>query len=266
MHGLPHRAGWAEFAGGYAIQSPLGTIWSTNITPSKSAGIGDYSEADFARAVRDGKAKDGSHLYPAMPYDACAGITDEDIAALYAYFMQGIAPVDAAPAQQTNPEIPFNLRFAMIGWNLFYAGSAPFAPDPALSEAENRRKYITDVLANCGSCHTPRGRSGRALGEDPALSASGGGRAADPPRHPAAPAQVRLSRPRQAVIPAAFIASRNNSATTPSAAMLAAQMATSQPMRRSHSVRGTRAAISDTPRPPSPCRGRRNRTRPYRRG
>ena len=137
MHGLPHRAGWAEFAGGYAIQSPLGTIWSTNITPSKSAGIGDYSADDFARAVRDGKAKDGSHLYPAMPYDACAGITDEDIAALYAYFMQGVAPVDAAPAQQTRLDFPFNLRFAMIGWNLFYAGSAPFAPDPARPKQRN---------------------------------------------------------------------------------------------------------------------------------
>ncbi len=109
------RGGGAKFAGGYAIQSPLGTIWSTNITPSKTAGIGDYSADDFARAVREGKAKDGSHLYPAMPYDACAGITDEDIAALYAYFMQGVAPVDAAPAQQTRLDFPFNLRFAMIG-------------------------------------------------------------------------------------------------------------------------------------------------------
>ena len=149
--------GGAEFAGGYAIQSPLGAIWSTNITPSKTAGIGDYAQEDFARAVREGKAKDGRHLYPAMPYDAYAGITDEDIAALYAYFMQEVAAVDAAPAQQTSLKFPFNMRFAMMGWNLFYAGGAPFTPDPALSEAENRGKYITDALAHCGSCHTPRG-------------------------------------------------------------------------------------------------------------
>src|SRR6478752_5538697 len=69
------------FAGGYAIESPLGKIFSTNITPSKTDGIGTYSEEDFARAVRDGVAKDGSHLYPAMPYTAYAKLSDEDISA-----------------------------------------------------------------------------------------------------------------------------------------------------------------------------------------
>ena len=71
-----------SFAGGYPIVSPLGTIYSTNITPSKTSGIGGYSEAEFSRAVRQGIRKDGAHLYPAMPYDSYAGITDEDMHAL----------------------------------------------------------------------------------------------------------------------------------------------------------------------------------------
>lgn len=147
----------AEFAGGYAIESPLGTIWPTNITPSKSHGIGDYTQEEFARALRRGVARDGRNLYPAMPYDAYAGITNEDIAALYAYFTQGVAPVDDAPGQRTDLAFPFNLRFAMTGWNLLYAGGEPFTPNPALTEAGNRGRYLVDALAHCGSCHSPRG-------------------------------------------------------------------------------------------------------------
>ena len=77
------------YAGGYAIASPLGEIWASNITPSKSHGIGLYSEDDFAKAVREGVRKDGAHLYPAMPYTSYAKLTDEDIHALYSYFHDG---------------------------------------------------------------------------------------------------------------------------------------------------------------------------------
>lgn len=155
-HTAPHSAG-QDFAGGYAIVSPLGTIWSTNITPSKTYGIGDYSEQDFARAVREGVAKDGTHLYPAMPYDAYAGVTDADIHALYAYFMQGVAPVETPPAHVTALPFPFNLRFSMAAWNLIYAGGKPFTPVPGLTEAQNRGKYLVDTLGHCASCHSPRG-------------------------------------------------------------------------------------------------------------
>ncbi len=154
-HTVP-KAG-KPFAGGYGIVSPLGTIYSSNITPSKSAGIGDYSEADFSRAVREGVRKDGAHLYPAMPYDAYAGITDEDMHALYAYFMHGVAPVDAAPEKKTALPFPFNMRFAMAAWNALYAGGKPFTPDPNRSAELNRGAYLADALGHCGSCHTPRG-------------------------------------------------------------------------------------------------------------
>lgn len=145
-----------DFAGGYGVQSPFGTIWSTNITPSKRYGIGDYTEAQFARAVREGVARDGRHLYPAMPYDAYAGVTDADIQALYAYFTQGVTPVDEPPANRTELKFPFNLRIMMAGWNLFFAGGHPFTPQPGLSDEQNRGKYLVDVLGHCETCHTPR--------------------------------------------------------------------------------------------------------------
>lgn len=159
------------FAGGYGIVSPLGTIYSTNITPSKTAGIGNYSEADFSRAVRQGVRKDGGHLYPAMPYDAYAEITDEDISALYAYFMNGVKPVDAPPKDYTALPFPFNMRFSMAFWNLLYVNKTPFKPDPAKSEDINRGAYIAGALGHCASCHTPRGPL---MGADSGANLAGG--------------------------------------------------------------------------------------------
>jgi fructose 5-dehydrogenase cytochrome subunit len=154
-HTVPEKG--KPFAGGYGIVSPLGTIYSTNITPSKTAGIGNYSEADFSEAVRHGVRKDGAHLYPAMPYDSYAEITDGDLHALYTYFMHGVEPVDDTPKDYTSLPFPFNLRFSMAFWNMLYAGQHPFADDPAKSAELNRGAYVADALGHCGSCHTPRG-------------------------------------------------------------------------------------------------------------
>lgn len=144
------------YAGGYAIQSPLGTIYSTNITPSQGHGIGEWSEADFGRAVRDGVAKDGSHLYPAMPYDAYSGMTDEDVHALYTYFQSSVAPVDESPKQRTALGFPYGIRAAMFGWNLLFLDHHRFESENGQVPDASRGKYLVDVLGHCGSCHTPR--------------------------------------------------------------------------------------------------------------
>jgi mono/diheme cytochrome c family protein len=144
------------YAGGYAIASPLGEIWASNITPSKTHGIGTYSEADFAKAVREGVRKDGAHLYPAMPYTSYAKLTDEDVHALYVYFMQGVAPVDEE-AHTTELPFPFSVRSSMAVWNLLFLDKAPFKPDPAKSAQWNRGAYLVEGLAHCSSCHSPRG-------------------------------------------------------------------------------------------------------------
>ena len=143
------------YAGGYAIQSPLGAIYATNITPSKTSGIGDYTEAEFARALRQGVRRDGSRLYPAMPYTSYTLLSDADVHALYVYFMQGVAPVDTVPAR-TQLAFPFNIRASMMGWNALYLDDKRFEPDPSKSEEINRGAYLSKALAHCSACHTPR--------------------------------------------------------------------------------------------------------------
>jgi mono/diheme cytochrome c family protein len=147
--------GGKAFAGGYPLGSPMGTIYSTNITPSKIAGIGNYSAEQFARAVRDGVTADGTHLYPAMPYTSYSKMTDSDIAALYDYFMHEVQPVDT-PTAKTELQFPFNVRASMIGWNAMFHSSTRFTPDPAKSAEVNRGDYLVNGLAHCDTCHTPR--------------------------------------------------------------------------------------------------------------
>jgi mono/diheme cytochrome c family protein len=143
------------FAGGYAINSPFGAIFSTNITPSKTAGVGLYSEQEFADAVRKGVRRDGSHLYPAMPYTSYVHMTDTDVSALYAYFMHGVAPVDVR-APETALAFPFNLRFSMIGWNLLFLDNPESPRAKGATPEIQRGEYLTNTLEHCGACHTPR--------------------------------------------------------------------------------------------------------------
>jgi mono/diheme cytochrome c family protein len=148
--------GGKTLAGGLPLGSPLGTIYSTNITSSRQYGIGSYSLQQFSDAVRKGIRGDGSHLYPAMPYASYALMTDEDVKALYAYFTHGVAPVEEAPALKTELSFPYNMRFSMLFWNALFLDGKPYAPDPKQSAEWNRGKYLVEGPAHCGECHTPR--------------------------------------------------------------------------------------------------------------
>lgn len=148
--------GRKPYAGGLAIASGLGTIYSTNITPSTRDGIGNYTEAQFGNALRKGVRADGTNLYPAMPYPSYAKLTDADVHALYVYFMKGVAPVDD-PAPATKLSFPFNQRWGMALWNWAFSSDKPFIA-PANANAEVQRgAYLVEGLGHCGSCHTPRG-------------------------------------------------------------------------------------------------------------
>jgi mono/diheme cytochrome c family protein len=156
--GACHRepeAGGPAYAGGYAIASPMGDIVAPNITPSKTAGIGTWSFADFDRAMRKGERPDGMKLYPAMPYTDYQGINDADMHALYAYFMKGVAPADTVPAKTKLP-FPFNLRVIMGPWNWMFRSDKPFKATETLSPQAQRGQYLVETLGHCGSCHTPR--------------------------------------------------------------------------------------------------------------
>lgn len=150
-----HGAGVQAFAGGAPIASPFGKIYASNITPSKQYGIGNYSLDDFSAALRDGLRPGGGHLYPAMPYENYRFLTDEDIVALYAYFMQKVQPVER-PVQQTSLVFPFNQRWGIRLWNWFALGRETGFSLRYQDSELNRGAYIVETLAHCGACHTPR--------------------------------------------------------------------------------------------------------------
>jgi thiosulfate dehydrogenase len=143
-------------AGGLALKTPFGSLYSTNITPDPATGIGRYSFEQFDRAMRQGVAADGHNLYPAMPYPSYARISVEDMRALYAYLMQGVAPV-ARPNRASEMSWPFTMRWGLSLWNWAFLQQATFAPDPSHEAAWNRGAYLAQGLGHCGSCHTPRG-------------------------------------------------------------------------------------------------------------
>jgi mono/diheme cytochrome c family protein len=142
------------FAGGLALQTPFGTVYSTNITPDPHTGIGEWTQAAFARAMRDGVARDGHFLYPVFPYDHYTHLADDDIAALYAYLMTRAPSV--APAHPNHLIFPLGWRPLLAGWNLLYLKKGPVASDAQRGAEWNRGAYLTEALGHCGSCHTPR--------------------------------------------------------------------------------------------------------------
>ena len=153
-HTVPKRG--TPFAGGLAMGSPFGTIYSTNITPDPQTGIGHYSYADFEHALRDGVAPGGKRLYPAMPYASFTKISDPDMRALYAYFMHGVQPVSYRPPETKLP-FPFSQRWGMFFWDVAFVRPARFTPDDKHDVQWNRGAYIVQSLGHCGACHTPRG-------------------------------------------------------------------------------------------------------------
>ncbi|MFJ1253245.1 c-type cytochrome [Cupriavidus sp. CuC1] len=149
-------------AGGLALDTPFGTIYSTNITPDVETGIGNWSYAAFERAMRQGIHRDGRHLYPAFPYTAFAKTSDGDLQALYAYLMAA-EPV-RAKAPETALAFPYNLRPLMAGWNLLFHSPKPFEANPARSAQWNRGAYLAEGLGHCSACHSPRNALGAEQG------------------------------------------------------------------------------------------------------
>lgn len=149
------RPGGPSLAGGVAFSTPIGTIYSTNITPDRASGIGAYSFTDFVRVMRLGVRPDGTRLYPAMPYTAYTKMSDEDLQDLFAYLQQGPAPVTASNRQ--NPIAwPWNMRWPLAFWNLAFLDNRRFTPDPSKDARWNRGAYLVEGPAHCGECHTPR--------------------------------------------------------------------------------------------------------------
>ncbi len=159
----------APFAGGLEFETPYGKIYSTNITSDAATGIGQWSLEDFAHAMRYGEAPDGTNLYPVFPYTSFAKVSDEDIAAIYAY-LKTIAPVSYTPPEN-ELGFPYSQRWAMGLWNMMNHDDTPFEPEPSQSAEWNRGAYLVEGLGHCSMCHTPRGFLGAT---DTSLAMTGG--------------------------------------------------------------------------------------------
>ncbi len=146
--------GGKQYAGGLAFKLPFGTLYSTNITPDKETGIGDYSDQDFLNAVHRGIRRDGARLYPAMSFTSYTYMTDADALAIKAYLFS-LPPVRAAAPVNTLA-FPFNQRWSLVFWSVLFNPDTRFEPDTAKSPEWNRGAYLAEALAHCGECHTPR--------------------------------------------------------------------------------------------------------------
>lgn len=152
-HSVPGRP---PYAGGFIVNAPFGKIYSSNITPDTTFGIGKYSFDDFRTTMREGVTPSGKHLYPAMPYASFAAASDDDLRDLYNYLREGVVPVAIKPPD-THLPFPFNQRWGITFWNLFFARHSRFAPDAKHDALWNRGAYLVQSFGHCGACHTTRG-------------------------------------------------------------------------------------------------------------
>jgi mono/diheme cytochrome c family protein len=142
------------YAGGRALKTPFGTFYGPNITPHPQAGIGRWTEADFMRALREGRRPDGAHYFPAFPYPSFTLITDPDLRDLWAYIRT--VPPSSRQSEPHQLGFLYRWRFLVGIWKWLFFTSGPFAPDPAKSAVLNRGRYLVTALGHCGECHTPR--------------------------------------------------------------------------------------------------------------
>jgi mono/diheme cytochrome c family protein len=149
-----NKGGAQPFAGGFPLHATFGTVYSTNITPDKDTGIGNWTEDDFFRALHHGLDKQGNHLYPAFPYPYFQNITRADSDAILAY-LHTLAPVHQPP-RQNKLMFPTNIRWLMTFWNWLFTPQSEFKPDPSQSKAWNRGGQLVHGIAHCGGCHSPK--------------------------------------------------------------------------------------------------------------
>jgi len=150
--------GGAALAGGRALATPFGTFYSPNITPDRDTGIGAWTEAAFARALRQGVRPDGANYFPVFPYPSFTKITDDDARAIYAYLMAR-PPVRRRDTPHA-VAFPFSWRFLQVGWKRLFFTPGAFTADRAHDAAYNRGAYLVGALGHCAECHTPRNMLG----------------------------------------------------------------------------------------------------------
>ena len=146
--------GGAPFAGGRAIETPFGTVYSSNITPDAATGIGAWTREDFWRALHEGRSRSGRLLYPAFPYPSFTQVTREDADAMFDY-LRTLAPVSRVNTPHTL-RFPYSTQAALAGWRALFFRAGSFQADPGRSAEWNRGAYLVRGLGHCDACHASR--------------------------------------------------------------------------------------------------------------
>lgn len=157
------------FSGNRPMPTPFGILYSPNITPDSETGIGKWTANDFYKMMHTGRSRDGSLLYPAMPFASYTKITREDSDAIFAY-LRSVAPV-RQPNRPHELRFPYNNRSLLIGWRTLYFTEGEYQPDKSKAVEWNRGAYLVQGLGHCAMCHTPI----NALGGSSAAQAFQGG-------------------------------------------------------------------------------------------
>jgi len=144
--------GGAEFAGGRAMATPFGNLYVPNITPDEETGIGRWTGDEFYRMMHTGISRDGTLLYPAMPFASYTKMTRADSDAIFAYLMS-VPPV-RQPNRPHELRFPFNNRDLLIGWRTLYFKEGEYEPDPQQNAEWNRGAYLVQGPGHCSMCHT----------------------------------------------------------------------------------------------------------------
>jgi mono/diheme cytochrome c family protein len=152
------KTGAVPYAGGRALETPFGVFYGPNLTPDKDTGLGNWSEADFKRALRHGERPDGANYFPAFPYPSFTGMSDADISDLWAY-MRSLPPTKKANREH-DLKFPYNLRVLVSGWKMLYFTPGQGGATPSASDPIARGAYLVRALGHCGECHTPRDMMG----------------------------------------------------------------------------------------------------------
>jgi mono/diheme cytochrome c family protein len=147
-----------KFSGGRPLETPFGELVPPNITPDPETGIGAWTDDEFVNALTKGTGRNGTHLYPAMPYTYMTKTTRDDALAIRAYF--NTIPAVRNPVQPNQLRFPFNIRASLAEWNALYFKPGPFRPVAGKSAEWNRGAYLAEGLAHCGLCHTPKNELG----------------------------------------------------------------------------------------------------------
>lgn len=142
------------FAGGLAVDTPFGKLFSTNITADVETGIGSWTDKQFIHAMRKGKNPKGKHYFPVFPFTSFTKVSDEDLLAIKAYLF-AIPPIKKAETPN-EMRFPFNIRFLQLGWKILFFRSGYFEADPKVPEKINRGAYLVQGLGHCAECHSPR--------------------------------------------------------------------------------------------------------------